>query len=97
MGSWVLISVNVKVISYFRSSEGNVKRKIEFMMISGTSPTCDTINYIFFGAKVSIVFLSDNIIFLNFAYFLMNSGLDFFKRKKTSSFVAGFCSIAVLL
>ena len=36
-GSWVLISVNAKVISFFRSSGENVRCRIEFMMILGNS------------------------------------------------------------
>ena len=37
LGSLVLISVNDKVISYFRSSGGNVRCMIEFIMTSGNS------------------------------------------------------------
>ena len=76
LGSWVLILVNAKVLSYFRSSGGNVRCRKEFMMILGNSlkSKCDhhKLNYLL---VIVIVFLSDAILFFIFAYFFIDSGV----------------------
>ena len=82
LGGWVLISVDAKVISYFRSLGRNVRCMIEFMMISGNilESSVITINSIICWAKARIVFLVDTIFF--FEIVLLSTHIILRKEKK---------------